>query len=185
MTRFITVKRKFVWMSGLVLAVVFVSFLGFHYFFGGSEANTVPEKVEPEMKILSIEFEPRIVIRDLTYGGEVFKGVQTVPKVNYKVSAIVQNMTEKTMKDVPIQLTISLAQDKSKKISKEGKIPVLEPGATAKIAFENIKALGDAKGKDAKAGQHEMVLAISANPQGGITQNTEAKILFNVDSTVK
>lgn len=185
MAKFVTIKRKHVWISGLVLAVAFFSVLGINFVFGDSQESIVPKQVEPEMKILSLEFDPHMVIRDLTYDGEVMKGMQIVPKTTYKVSAIVQNMTEKTMNDVPIQLTIYLAQDKTKNATKEGKIPVLEPGATAKVAFENIKALGDAKGKSAKEGQHEMILTIKANPQGGMTQNTEAKILFNVDSTVK
>lgn len=184
MAKFITVKRKYLVYGGLALGVVFISLLGVNWL-GSSKVNSNPVQVEPEMKIVSIEFEPRIAIRDLTYGGEVFKGIQTMSKTNYKISAVVQNMTEKTMCDVPVKLTISSVQDKTQKLSKEGKIPTLEPGATAKIAFENIKALGDAQGKSATAGQHEMILSIMANAQGGMSQNTEARIIYNIDSSVK
>ncbi|HHV65504.1 MAG TPA: hypothetical protein GXX46_10595 [Peptococcaceae bacterium] len=184
MAKFITINMRYFLYSGLVLAIVFFAFLGFN-FLGNSEANTASQQVEPELKIVSLEFEPPIVIRDLSYGGEVLKGIQTLPKTNYKIAAIIQNMTEKTMSDIPVVLTIVSLADQTQKISKEGKIPILEPGATARIAFENIQALGDAQGKSATAGQHEMVLAIKSNPEGGVTQNTEAKLIYNIDSTVK
>lgn len=184
MARFITVRRRYLMYGGLALAIAFFGFLGFNLL-GSSEASSIPEQVDPEMKILSLEFEPQIVIRDLTYGGETFKGVQTLPKTNYKISAIIQNMTDKAISNVPVELTITSLENKKQKLSKEGKIPVLEPGATAKVAFENITALGDAKGQSATAGQHEMVLSIKANPEGGIIQNTEARIIYNIDSSVK
>ncbi|MGI6449626.1 MAG: hypothetical protein ACOX3R_04785 [Desulfitobacteriia bacterium] len=184
MAKFITIKRRYIFYSCLALALVFFCFLTFN-FLGSSEANTTSQQVEPELKIVSLEFDPPIVIRDLSYGGEVLKGTQTMPKTDYKIAAIVQNMTEKTMREIPVVLTIVSLADQTQKISKEGKIPILEPGATARIAFENIQALGDAQGKSATAGRHEMVLALKANPEGGMTQNTEAKLIYNIDSTVK
>ncbi len=185
MAKFITLRRKYLWYGGLVLAVAFFSLIGINVWLVSSEASSTPDQVEPEMKILSIEFDPPVAVKDLYYGGELFKGVQTMTKNNFKISAVVQNMTEKTMTDIPIKMTISLLEDKTKQVSKEGKIPTLEPGATARVAFENIKSLGDAKGKSATVGQHEMTLAIKANAEGGMTQNTEAKVIFNVDSTAK
>lgn len=185
MAKFITLKRRYLLYGGLVLAVAFFSFLGINMLLSSSETSSTPDKVEPEMKILSIEFDPQIVIRDLTYGSEVFKGIQTMPNNDFKISAVVQNMTEKTMIDIPIKMTITLVENKTQQLSKEGKIPTLEPGATARVSFENIKSLGDAKGKSATAGQHEMVLAIKANMEGGMSQNTEAKVVFNVDSAIK
>ena len=183
MTRFITVKRKYFLYGGLIVLVALASILGANVF--KSLQVSTPTPVEPELKILSIEFEPQITIRDISYSGEVFKGLQTINKENYKISAVVQNMTEKIITEVPIKLTVSAIEDKAKSISKKGKIPTLEPGATAKIVFENIQALGDAKGESPTAGQHEMILAINANPDGGIVQNTEARIIFNVDTSVK
>ncbi|NLI93976.1 MAG: hypothetical protein GX434_17805 [Peptococcaceae bacterium] len=184
MAKFITIKRKYFMYGGLVLAVAVMSLLGFNLF-GSLKTNSVPEQVEPEMKILSIEFDPQIVIKDLSYGKDVFKGIQTMSKSSFKVSAVVQNMTEKTMNNVPIKITVTSLEDKTKQLTKEGRIPTLEPGATAKVAFENIKALGDGKGKSATAGQHEMTLSIKANTQDGMTQNTEARVVFNVDTSVK
>jgi len=184
MARFITVKRKYFVYSGLVFALAFISLMGFKVL-GSSQASTTPEQVEPEMKILSIEFEPQIVVRDLTYGKEVLKGVQTITQSNFKIAAVVQNMTEKTMNQIPIQMTIAALGDKTKQLSKEGKIPTLEPGATARIAFENITALGDANGESATNGQHEMTLTIKSNVEGGMSQNTEAHVIFNVDTCVK
>jgi len=184
LAKFITIQRKYFLYGGLVLAVAVMSLLGFNLF-GSINTNSTPEQLEPEMKILSIEFDPQIVIKDLTYGKEVFKGIQTLSNSNFKVSAVVQNMTEKTMNNVPIKITITSLDDKAKQTSKEGKIPTLEPGATAKIAFENIKALGDGKGKSATAGQHEMTLSIKANTEDSLTHTTEAKVIFNVDTTVK
>lgn len=184
MVKLITIRKKYLLYGGILFAIIFISLLGINMF-GSPEVSSIVEKIEPEMKILSMDFDPQIVIKDIAYGEEVFKGIQTIPKTNYTVSAIVQNMTEKTMNNVPIKLTVSLFHDKSQILTKEGIIPVLEPGATAKIAFENIKALGDAKGKSATIGQHELTLSIKANPEGGMSQNTEAKIIFNIDSSLK
>jgi hypothetical protein len=184
LAKFITVKRRYLLYGGLVLAITFLSLLGVNLL-NDSEVSSSPSQVEPELKILSIEFQPQIVIRDLSYEGEIFKGIQTMPKTNYEISAIVQNMTEKTMSDVPVKLIISSLEDKTRTISKEGVIPILEPGSTVRIAFENIQALGDAQGKSAISGQHEMILSIKAHAKGGFSQNTEAKIIYNVDSSVK
>lgn len=184
LTRFITVKRKYILYGGLMVLVAFASIFGANLF-RSSQVSSTPTQVDPELKILSIEFEPQITIRDISYAGEVFKGLQTINKDSFKISAVIQNMTDKIVTDVPVKLIVSAIEDKSKSMSKEGKIPTLEPGATAKIAFEKISALGDAQGQSPTAGQHEMVLAISANPAGGISQNTEARIIFNVDTSVK
>lgn len=184
MARFITIRRKYIAYSCLVVAVAFMSVIGVK-FFSSSQASSIPDKVEPEIKILSIEFDPPVVVRDITYGKEVFKGVQTITKNNFKISAVIQNMTDKTMNNVPVKMTIASVEDKTKQLSNEGEISLLEPGKTARISFENISALGDAKGKSAVAGQHEMILALKANAEGGMTQNTEAKVIFNVDTSVK
>lgn len=184
MARFITLKRKYFVYGALVILIAFIGVFGLNILWGSEEIIS-PLQVEPELKILSIEFNPQIAIRDLTYGEEKFKGMQTINKDTFTISAVVQNMTEKTVTDIPIVLTLKGLEDKSKSLSKEGKIPTLEPGATAKVTFENVKAQGDAEGKSSTAGQHEMILAIKANPAGGIEQNTEARIVFNVDTTVK
>lgn len=184
MTRFITVKRKYFVFGGVLLAVALLSIAGINLL-SSSQTITLPKEVEAEMKIVSIDFSPPISIRDLNYGEEVYKGLQIMPKTNFKVSAVIQNMTENTVTNVPIKLTVHSLENKSEVIVKEGNLPILEPGATAKIAFENIQALGDAKGKSATAGQHELILAIAKNAGGALTQNTEARIIFNVDSSVK
>ncbi|NLO98451.1 MAG: hypothetical protein GX091_10375 [Peptococcaceae bacterium] len=184
MAKFITLKRKHVAYCGIVLVVIIAGYLGFT-FSGISQPSATADMVQPEMKIISIEFDPQIQIRNQVYGEEEYKGIQIMPKTTFKVSALVQNMTEKTINNIPVELTLTSLTDKSKQITKKGEIPSLEPGATAKISFENINALGDAQGKSATEGQHELVLAIKANPDSGLTQNTEARLVFNVDSAVK
>lgn len=184
MARFVTLRRKYFLYGGLFVLIALVSVFGVNLL-RSSMTSSTPTEVEPELKILSIEFAPQMAIKDITYEGEVFKGMQNLNKDSFEISAIIQNMTEKVITDVPVVLTISAIEDKSKSLNKEGKIPTLEPGATARIVFENIKALGDAEGKSATAGQHEMILAIKANEEGGILQNTEARVIFNVDTTVK
>ena len=184
MAKFITLKRKYLVYCGIVLAIAVVGYLGFN-FSGVAQSSAATDMVQPEMKIVSIEFDPQVQIRDQIYGEEEYKGIQIMPKTTFKVSALIQNMTEKTINNIPVQLTVSSLIDKSKQTSKKGEIPSLEPGATAKISFENIKALGDAKGKSATEGQHEMVLTIKANPDSDLNQNTEARVIFNVDSAAK
>ena len=152
--------------------------------FGGkAETDPVIENIEPEIKFVSVEYEPQIIVKNVKYGEEEYKGLKIMPNTSFKVSALVQNVTEKTMSNIQVSLTLISLKDKSQQLSKQGVIPTLEPGATAKISFENISALGDAKGESATAGQHELILAIKANPEGGVTQNTEARFNFNVDSS--
>ena len=184
MAKFITVKRRYLIYAGLFFVLACVSVWGAGMLKSTLTSST-PTQVDPELKILSLEFNPQMTIRDLNYGGEEFKGLQTINKDAFSISAIVQNMTENIISEVPVQLTISAIENKSQSFSKEGRIPALEPGASAKITFENIKALGDAKGESPTAGQHEMILAIKANPEGGISQNSEARVIFNVDTSIK
>lgn len=184
MAKFITINRKYLWYGALAIFIVFISFIGANIW-KSSQVSLPTDKVDPELKIVSVDFEPGIILKDITYNGQLYKGLQTIPAKNFKVSAIIQNMTSKTMSNIPVKLSINLIEGKTKRISKVGNIPTLEPGATAKIGFENITALGDAKGQSATAGQHEMILAILANPSGGVIQNTEARIIFNVDSSLK
>jgi len=94
-------------------------------------------------------------------------------------------MTAKKMTNVPVELQVSIIGDDTKKVTAPGTLQSLEPGATARIAFRQIKALGDALGKSATAGQHLMTLRIKPNPEGGLEKATEASFNFNVDSTVK
>lgn len=183
MARFITLKRKYLLYGVLIILVAFGGYLGVNYL-TSSQASSTAEKVEPQLKFLNVDFNPKIVLKDIKYEGEAYKGLQTIPSNQFNVSAVIQNMTAETMSNIPVKLSISLVDDKSKNVSKLGNIPSLEPGTTAKIAFENITALGDSKGEKL-SGQHEMVLAILANPAGGVSQSTEAKIVFNVDSTIK
>ncbi|NLP44821.1 MAG: hypothetical protein GX351_09370 [Peptococcaceae bacterium] len=182
MAKFITVKRKYLLYSFLGLVIIFASFLGVN-FFGKAETDPVVENIEPYIKFVSVEFDPQIAVKNVKYGDEEYKGLKILPSTNFKVSALVQNVTEKTMNNIQISLTLISLKDRNQQLNKQGIIPTLEPGATAKISFENINALGDAKGESATNGQHELVLAIKANPDGGIDQNTEAKFTFNVDSS--
>lgn len=184
MAKFITLQKRYLIYAGLFVVLVCVSVWGAGAL-KSSLTSTDPTQVEPELKILSLEFDPKMTVRDMNYGGEEFKGLQTINKDTFSISAIVQNMTENIVSEIPIQLTISAIENKSQSLSKEGKIPTLEPGASARITFENIKALGDGKGESPTAGQHEMILAIKANHEGGISQNSEARIIFNVDTSVK
>ncbi|ADY56087.1 hypothetical protein Sgly_1790 [Syntrophobotulus glycolicus DSM 8271] len=184
MTTFVTLKRRYVLYGALVLLVAFAGTVGISIW-KVSQADAVAEKIEPELKIVSLDFQPNMELRDVTYGSEVFKGQQVLKADKFGVSAIIQNTTNKTMTNIPIKFDLSLTDQKDKKASKLGNIPTLEPGKTAKVTFENVKALGDAKGKSATAGQHELIISISSNPAGAVTQNTEAKTLFNVDSSIK
>ncbi|UWG98873.1 hypothetical protein LPY66_08835 [Dehalobacter sp. DCM] len=185
MAKLIIIRKRVLVAGILIVLVAALGLIGTNLLRDSEVSTTPTSQVDPEIKIINIDFEPQIVIRDLSYDGEVFKGVQTLNKTDFKISAIIQNTTENTMTNIPVIMTITSLDDKSKTVTKEGSIPILEPGATAKIAYENIKALGNAQGESATAGQHEMVLTIKSNPQGAVTQSTEARVIFNVDSSVK
>ncbi|MFA6807535.1 MAG: hypothetical protein WCR27_00935 [Eubacteriales bacterium] len=184
MAKFITLKRKYVWSGALIAFIVLASVVSANVL-KSADVSTAGEEILPQIVITGIEFTPKIVIRDVEYEGEAYKGLQIVPATNYEISAVLRNQTTDTVKNVPIKLSICLAEDSGQIINKAGTIPSLEPGATAKISFENIDALGDSEGKKLAVGIHEMTISIEANPEGGITQNTQAKLTYVVDSKLK
>jgi len=135
--------------------------------------------------MVGITLDPAPITKDLTYGSLTLKGVQVIPTKSFDLIATVQNTTGEKMLNVPVELEVILLNDDSQKVSKMGNIPALDSGATARVAFRQIKALGDAMGKDGTAGQHLITLRIKQNPEGGVNQATEASFRFNVDTTVK
>jgi len=135
--------------------------------------------------MIGVAVEPASIVRDLTYGSVTLKGAQVISTKTFDLIVTVQNMTANKMTNVPVELQVTLIGDDTKKVTSPGSLPSLEPGATARVAFRQIKALGDALGKSATDGQHLITLRINANPEGGVEQATEASFRFNVDSTVK
>lgn len=135
--------------------------------------------------MLGLAVEPASFTQDLTYGSVTMKGAQVISAKTFDFIVTVQNTTAQTMSNIPVELEVSLIGDDSQKISKLGNLPSLEPGATARVAFRQVKALGDAQGKSATAGQHKITLRVKPNAAGGVNQATEATFYFNVDTTVK
>ncbi|GAB6174744.1 hypothetical protein JCM15765_42220 [Paradesulfitobacterium aromaticivorans] len=184
MARVVAINRKY-FSIGLSILVIFVLSFAAVTVWQTIQASAAKNSVVPELKMLSLTVEPSSVVKDMTYGTVTLKGSQVIPAKSFDLIATVQNTTAQKMTNIPIELDISLIGDDKQKIIKPGTLDVLEPGATARVSFRQIKALGDALGKSATAGQHMIVLRIKTNPAGGVTQTTEASFRFNVDSTVK
>ncbi len=142
-------------------------------------------KIVPEVKMLGLSVEPTSFTKDLTYDGVTLKGMQVINSKTFDLIVTVQNTTNQKMTNIPVDLQVSLIADEKQKVSKIGNVPELEPGATARVAFRQVKALGDAEGKSAASGQHLVLLRIKANPAGGVNQTSEAEFRFNVDTTIK
>lgn len=184
LARIIAINRKYLVLVASVLVICLVGFAGFSL---RQDRRTSVTKINTntEIKMLGITIEPASTVRDLTYGSISLKGVQVISTKTFDLIATVQNITAKKMVNIPVELEVTLIGDETKKVTAPGTIKSLEPGETARVAFRQIKALGDALGKSATAGQHLITLRIKPNPEGGVEQASEASFRFNVDSTVK
>jgi len=184
LAKIFAVNRKYFVIVASVVVICLIGFAGLS-FWQNTNASVSIVNVVPEIKMLSITVEPASIVKDLTYGSVTLKGAQVITTKTFDLVATVQNITAKKMTNVPVELQVTLVGDDTKKITSPGILPSLEPGATARVAFRQIKILGDALGKSATAGQHLMTLSIKPNPVGGVDQPTEASFRFTVDTTVK
>ncbi|MDR3270627.1 MAG: hypothetical protein LBT32_03815 [Peptococcaceae bacterium] len=183
MARFILINRRYVqWLAGVV-AVLAVAYTvtGLHQ----RSISAQHSSGTPELQMLSITLDPASQTRDMIYGDVTLKGVQIIPAQTFNLTATLQNDSAQKMTDIPIELTVSLVGNETQKTTKSGMLKSIDPGATARVTFHGIKAFGDALGKDAATGQHQIVLRVQANPSGGVHQSTEASYRFLVDSTIK
>ena len=184
MAKIIAINRKYFVMFASVVVVCLIGFAGLSFW---ESTNASVSKVNdvPEIKMLSVTVEPASIVKDLIYGSVTLKGAQVITTKTFDLVATVQNTTAKKMTNIPVELQVTLVGDDTKKITSPGMLSSLEPGETKRVAFRQIKILGDALGKSATAGQHLMTLSIKANPVGGVEQATEASFRFTVDTTVK
>lgn len=184
MAKIIALNRKYFVMVASVVVVCLIGYAGLS-FWQNTNASVSKVSVVPEIKMLSVTVEPASIVQDLTYGSITLKGAQVITTKTFDLVATVQNTTAKKMTNVPVELQVTLVGDDTKKVTTPGTLPSLEPGATARVAFRQIKILGDALGKSATAGQHLMTLSIKPNPVGGVEQASEASFRFTVDTTVQ
>jgi len=183
LTKIIALNRKYLIMAASVFVICLIGFAGFRLW--QTTETSVSNIKNPEIKMLGVTVEPASIVKDLTYGSVTLKGTQVITTKSFDLVVTVQNMTAKKMTNIPVELQVSIIGDDTKKVIAPGTLQSLEPGQTARIAFKQIKVLGDALGKSATAGQHLMTLRIKPNHEGGVEQATEASFRFNVDSTVK
>ncbi len=184
MAKIIALNRRYFIMVASVVVICLIGYGGFSFW---QNTNASVSKVNdvPEIKMLSVTVEPASLVQDLTYGSVTLKGAQVITTKTFDLIATVQNTTANKMTNIPVELQVTLVGDDTKKVTSQGSLDSLEPGATARVAFRQIKILGDALGKSATAGQHLMTISIKPNPEGGVDQATEASFRFMVDTTVK
>ncbi|WP_407308844.1 hypothetical protein [Desulfosporosinus sp. SB140] len=184
MTKIVALNRKYIALVTCVLLIGLIGIAGYSLW-QNKQASVSKINGTPEIQMLGVAVEPTSIVKDLTYGNVTLKGVQVITSKTFDLIVTVQNTTAKKITNIPVELQVSLAGDETKKVTSPGTLPSLEPGATARVAFRQIKCLGDALGKSATAGQHIMTVRIKSNPVGGLDQATEASFRFVVDSTVK
>lgn len=184
MARIIAINRKYIVMVASVFVICLIGLAGFSFWENRNE-GVAKTMNKPEIKMIGVTVEPASFIKDLTYGSVTLKGSQVITTKAFDLIVTVQNMTAKKMTNIPVELQVNIIGDDTKKVTSPGSIEALEPGDTARIAFKQIKVLGDAAGKSATAGQHLITVRINPNPEGGVEQATEASFRFNVDTTVK
>jgi preprotein translocase subunit SecF len=180
LAKFVTLERKHVWY-GVVAAVLLIG-MGLISSAIATQAVNTSGGAKADLKIVSVDFDPQTVEKNLVYGETKLDKVKLMGATSFKVSAVVQNVTDKKMTNIPVSLTIKLPGDPDNEQVKQGNIPSLEPGASARVTFENLKALGDAEGADLEKGQHELIMHFGANAEGGLSKATEVKVNFLVDT---
>lgn len=184
MAKIITINRKYIVMFAGIFMICLIGFAGLSLWENKGEGVSKNVGI-PEIKMLGVTVEPASIVKDLTYGSVTVKGAQVITTKTFDLIVTVQNTTAKKMTNIPVELQVSLIGDDTKKVTSPGSLQTLEPGATARVAFRQIKVLGDALGKSATDGQHLITLKINPNPEGGVEKATEASFRFNVDTTVK
>lgn len=182
--KIIAINRKYIVMVASVFVICLIGLAGFSLW-QNTDASVSKNSEAPEIKMLGVSVEPATITKDLTYGSVTLKGAQVITTKTFDLIVTLQNTTAKKMTNVPVELQVTLLGDDTKKAIAPGTLATLEPGATARVAFRKINALGDAMGKSATAGQHLITVRINPNLEGGVEQATEADFRFTVDSTVK
>lgn len=183
MAKIIALNRKYLTIT---LSVVLVCLIGIAALtLWKNNHATVNKNVIPEVKMLSLSVDPAGPTKDVTYGSVTLKGSQIIPAKTFDLTVTVQNTTAQKMTNVPVELEITLMSDDKQKVTKMGNLATLDAGGTAKVIFHQIKAMGDALGKNPTAGLHQITVRVKPNPAGGVNQATAATFRFNVDSTVK
>ncbi|CAA7601856.1 Hypothetical protein DEACI_2526 [Acididesulfobacillus acetoxydans] len=145
----------------------------------------VAKTVAPEVKMVSVGVDPAGPTKDVTYGSVTLKGSQIIPAKVFDLTVTLQNVTDRKMTNVPVEMEMNLLGNDRQKVKQMANVPSLDPGGTVKVIFHQIHALGDAMGVNPTAGLHEITIEVKANPAGGVNEDTEAHFQFNVDSTVK
>lgn len=183
MAKIIAVNRKNLTVTLGVVLLCLIGIAGLSFWKNNPAA--VNKSLIPEVKMLSLNVDPAGPTKDVTYGSVTLKGSQIIPAKTFDLTVTLQNTTAQKMTNIPIELEVSLVGDEAQKVTKMGNIAALDPGGTAKVIFHQVKALGDAQGKNPTAGLHQITVRIKSNPAGGVNQSTAANFRFNVDSTVK
>lgn len=183
--KFITLERRHFWY-GIVAAAVLIGMVIISTSLMNRDQALQSNADVPsaELKIVSIEFEPKTLERDLVYGANKIEDAKVINKSAFKVAAVVQNVTDKEMTNIPVTMTLTLIGNPESQQIKQGNIPSLKPGESARITFENLKALGDAAGEQGTLGQHEIVMNFAVSDEG-LSVATETKVGFIVDTTQK
>ena len=181
--RVFVVNRKILGIVCLVMVLAAAGYATWQMKWGNAHKAAFSQRTAPEVGIASIVLEPKTVMKDLSYEGipfpasQLFKGKEFTAVVSFK------NNSEKTLKDIPVEVVLSV--DGKTPVKKTGKIKEIAPGGLVTLNFAKFPVMGDAKGKDMKAGLHQLEVRTLANPQGGVELSSERTMLFFVDSKVK
>jgi hypothetical protein len=183
MRRVYVVDRKILGIVCLALVLAVAGYVTWTV--KGADINKAAfsQRNTPEISIASIATEPKTVMKDLSYEGipfpasQLFKGKEFTAVVGFK------NNSEKTLKDVPVEVVLSV--DGKTPVKKTSLIKEIAPGAVVTLNFPKFPVLGDAKGKEMKAGLHQLEIRTLANPVGGVELSNERAMIFFVDSKVK
>ncbi len=181
--RVYVVNRKILGLVGLVLVLAAAGVVAWQMLGSGKNQAAFSQRNTPEITVSSIALAPKTVLRDMTYEGIAFPGNQLFKGKEFTAVVSFKNSSDKVLKEIPVQVALSI--EGKTPVTKSGKIKEIAPGGVVTLNFAKFTVLGDAKGKDVKAGLHQLEVRVLPNPAGGVELANERSMMFFVDSKVK
>ncbi len=181
--RVYVINRRILGLVGLAVVLAAAGVVAWQLLWSGKNQAAFSQRNTPEITVSSIALEPKTVVRDLTYEGIVFPMNQLFKGKEFTAVVSFKNSSDKVLKEIPVQVVLSV--EGKTPLTRSGKIKEIPPGGVVTLNFAKFSVLGDAKGKDVKAGLHQLQVKVLPNPAGGVELANEQAMMFFVDSKVK
>ena len=179
----LVIERRTLGVVCLAVGLAIVGIIAWWLQGGEIDQAAFSQRTVPEVSIVSITLEPKTISKDLQYEGVTYPACELLKAQTFTAVVNFKNTGTKELREVPVEVVLSMESKNS--VTKNGVIESLAPGDVATLTFGKFPVLGDAKGKKAEAGLHQLDVRVLPNPAGGVELSNERSLLFFVDSRAK